>query len=678
MFKKIILSYFPENEIDNNLSPIKFHLNEQFTKIIYENYVKHYFNNKKALQIDSKITYYHPDYFLKYPDNYLEYPDYIKKTDIYYSYKISASLNTYNNYSIHTILTVVDLISLYLYYDYINDKWGDKHLETLLNWINYLVLIFFSHLKEFPYKSDKKNINFITQLLEKIIFQLEEYTKETKQNTKDIKNFIEKLMNLLKTYPDFLIFLYNISKKVSLYFSVKPYTNINLYEYLMTWKLVYLFFSSKRRNYVKSHLQEIKLKKWVPCIDEKMITLLDITFNRDIYSKDFLDDFSSHFLPYFINSLSHLKNISLNDDIENIIEKTLNFKTWWINLIQELQNFNKHIIKDLDITIDQSFDKIQEIITKGINLDDIKMFSKTNENVILYITNIINTFYNWHSDYSQFEFLNNQNFKFLFNTQIDKNTYNMYILADKNYYFQNPIYNKEDKHKIKKFSHSLFPKKIFSYNILVQATKSLLSDFNKKTHIENISSKKYKKILKQYFYKDINLILNKWIENNYLNKYYWNWYKNISFTKKQFSYFRWNIYYPDFLVWYQFLKFNKKKIKKNKILVYSRLKESLFWYLILKKSNLLSTELNSEYINSLLLSSDNSNTNKINFDLEWFYQYFDNKYPEFLEFFYSIKENREFISIFVKIFPYSDKLKNLYVWDNLRDISYYNKKMIKL
>jgi hypothetical protein len=64
------------------------------------------------------------------------------------------------------------------------------------------------------------------------------------------------------------------------------------------------------------------------------------------------------------------------------------------------------------------------------------------------------------------------------------------------------------------------------------------------------------------------------------------------------------------------LKFNKKKIKKDEILLYSRLKETLFGYLILRKLNLLHTELELEYINSLSLSLVGYDIEKVNFDLE--------------------------------------------------------------
>jgi hypothetical protein len=666
MFRKIFLSYFPEEESKNKLSPIQFHLKLLSPKLLYAILSKYSLNNRRTLQIDSKIHYFHPNDFLVSQN--------LQEENLYYSYKIFASLNAYNNYSIQTILATVALINFYLYYDYVPDNKIWEYLNPLLYGVNYLLLMFFSHFKEFPYESDKENLNFMIQLLEKIIFHLE-YTKKPKQNIKNVEVFVKEIMDLIKTYPEFLMFLYNLSKKLYSYFSTKPYTDINLYEYLTSGNLLDFPSEWELRGILKESSKKIFLKRGTLFIDQDMITLLNVIWGDNMHISYFLNKNSVDFLPYFIDSLEHLENVSLDDDIEDIVEKTLDFKSWWEKFIQALKDFNSDNI-DFDITPGQNFDKIQEMMTKEM-MDKVKKVSLINEQFIDYFIFLIGLFYNWNSDNSQFEFLNNQSFDFLFNISIDKNTDIMYVLADKNYFIQSYFY-KNKKLIAKPLHYYSFSKKLISYNILVQATKTLFSDFNKKTHIENISSSSYKEVVKKYFYNDIKSILNKWIEKAYLNRYFWTWYKNMSFTEKQISYFRWNIYYPDFLVWYQFLKFNKKKIKKDEILLYSRLKETLFGYLILRKLNLLHTELELEYINSLSLSLVGYDIEKVNFDLEWFYQYFNDKYSEFLYFFSSVRQNKEFINIFVGNFPNAIKLRSLYVWDNLRDISYYNKRLFKL
>ena len=120
MFRKIFLSYFPKDESENTLSPIHFHMKLLSPKLMYSILSKYSFNNRASLQIDSKIHYFHPH-------NYI-ISNKIQEENFYYSYKIFASLNAYNNYSIQTILAVVALITFYLYYDLVPENKVGKYL----------------------------------------------------------------------------------------------------------------------------------------------------------------------------------------------------------------------------------------------------------------------------------------------------------------------------------------------------------------------------------------------------------------------------------------------------------------------------------------------------------------------------------------------------------------------
>ena len=206
MFRKIFLKYFPENDVKSNISPIKFHLKVLSPKLFYWLSSKYATENRRTVQIDTSFSYFFP-FFNNFSDS--------KKENDFYAYKIFAGLNAYNNYNIYTILPAITLLTLKKYYKYLpEDESLLPYIKPILFWVNYLILMFFSRIKQYESENKKENLIFMLKLLEKTIYHLE-YTKEKKQDLKKVEYFVKNIMDIIKQDQDFVMFLYNATYEIS-------------------------------------------------------------------------------------------------------------------------------------------------------------------------------------------------------------------------------------------------------------------------------------------------------------------------------------------------------------------------------------------------------------------------------------------------------------------------------
>ena len=650
MFKNLLLSFFPE-ETNSRFSPIKFHINLISAKSFYGLNIKYWSENRKLIGIDSMFSFFDAANTIKF--------DSINDENFYYEYKNFAFLNAYDNINIYTILPAVSLITIRYY------AWKKiwKYLDSLLFWINYLLIFFLIRLKEYSW-NDKENLDFMLSFLKELIFNFEK-DKKANQDIEKVNNNVENIMKLLEQNTSFLIFLYKLTNKLSSVFAEKKFTDIIFYENLFFANL--FNFPEDTKKLIKNKAKEIYLKRYSVYIDLDIITLSkyavwDLSHLTYLLNKNNLD----FLLNYFVDSLSYIDDISLEEDVFYVVTEVLNEKKWGILLINSLKDYNSD---NLDFDIDPSvwLEKLQEMMSKEM-MDSVKKLSFVNETFLDFYISVISRKYNALSDTYQFKLLYNTNF--VWKCELNKEYYDIYKVLDMNYFSNSYYYSfRKNVEKYNDFFDTI--KRVLPYSIYDQSLKIVFSDFQKKTKKHYIKSSKYLNMLKKYFYQDLKVLIKKDIQKNYIKKYF----KYISFepNNEQIINFRENIYYPDFIVFYKFLKVLNYKLKKNDLIIVSRIKESLFGYLIFRSINGYSKKYEKLYSLWVWLIAE------ITIDFEKFYQYFIENYPDFIDYFFNIKQNKKFVNILTSAIDQNlDLLKPFYFYDNMKAISLYNKRVFKI
>lgn len=657
MFRKIYLKYFPQEE-NNKLSPIFFHLKLINPKLLYGLSIKYGIENRRVIWLDTR--------FETFTNHNLVFND-IKKESKFYSYKCFSSLNWFDNYNIYTIAPSITLLALNTYYPYLSEKDNlSSYINPILYSIDYIIYMFFSRFKQYESQNDSENLKYMIKLIESTIKHLE-YTKSGKENFNKKNKFIKELIEIINYEPDFLLTLYKITKKLA---KINDFWNdIELYKHFIIWNMLDFQKIDEMIPVLNKNAKKVFINKNSLYIDIDIITMLNIIRWDNSYINYISNTNNEDFLDYFIDAIDYINEINhTNCTIEEIIDNVLNLKKLWENLIWALKEYNTD---NIDIEIEQNLwqDAIKELMNKE-TMENIKKVSSINEQFLDYFIFLINRKLNRNWDKLQNELL--------YNNYINKNenkyeippiTILKYELLDEKYYKESYFY--KNKKNIEKTSDVYSWKQDLIKNLIyIQNLKVILEDFNKKTHIEYIENKDYFELLKKYFKDDIQNLM-KWIENNYLNKYFKNIFSDYKIEKEQLINFRNNIYYPDFIVFYEFCKFFKIKVKKENIIHIARIRESLFGYMILQNTILYSKNIEESYDFWCLLG-DNK------YDFESFFYMFIQKYNWFIDFFSNIKQNKDFINLILEKDYYEDTFSNsMFIYENIKDINYYNKRLFK-
>jgi len=658
MFRKILLKYFPQLDVKSSLSPIKFHLKVLSPKLFYGLSNKYATENRRTIQIDTRFSYFFP-FFNNFKDS--------KKENEFYSYKIFASLNAYNNYNIYTILSSITLLTFRKYYRYISeDESILDYMKPILFGVNYLLLMFFSRIKQYEGENKKENLIFMLNLLEKIIYHLE-YTKDKKPDLKKVEYTVKNIMDILKADQEFMMFLYDTTYSLSKIYEKKSFTDILLYEYFVSWNVLDFPDEQEIKRLLRENCKKMFLKKNTYYIDVDMITLLNIIVGDTTYISYIVNPNSEIYLDYFVDSLAYLDEIDLNKNLTEVVDDVLDFEKWWVWFIESLKEFNTDNI-DLDIDPSLWMQQIQDLMTKEM-MDNVKQISIVNEQFLDYYLLLISRILNNNSDTFQFELRYSQYFYKELIYEEDRKLLNMYKELDKHYFAQCYIYkNKVDKKNY--IDYYEYSSLVFSDLFYKQNIKILLSDFQRKTHLEYIPTASYTKLIKKYFYKDISKLLKN-VEKNYVNKFYSKLIPDFKPTNEQIKNFRQNVYFPDFIVYYLFLKLFNKKIWYDILRNFVRIKETLFGYLVFRHI-VWNSDFDEIYKSWLAIYGS------LDIDITSFHLYITNNYPGFLETFANVKQNKSFVELVQYSVLSDNKNGHILFYDAMKDITNYNKRFFNI
>lgn len=660
MFRKILLSYFADIK-NNELSPIYFHLKLLSPKLFYGISSKYWLENRRSIWLDTNFSY-----FLTSHQKFLS----LKDENFYYAYKNFATLNWYNNYNLYVIINTILLIVLRIYYKYfsISNIW--TYIAPLLYSFNYLIIFFYTRFKQYESDDDIENLDFMIKLLETIIIQFE-------IKNKNVWEISSELMKIIKKEPDFLMFIYKTTKTLSNIYTWKNYTDIVLYNYLIFSSINDLSIDQKLEKNLSDSCKQIFLKRYTFFVWEDIFMIANMVIGDGWYIWYFINPKNLDFLNYFISSLSHIDDINFKKPLYEIIDHVLNFDIWGSKFIKALKNFNAD---NVNINIDTSLwlEQVQELMSKE-TIDAVKKVSNINEQFLDYYILLVSRRINNSQDNLQTELLNEKSISklkktntFLYKQKYYEKIRENYILLDKNYFVQSMFF------KSKKIVSSInlsynFIDKVFAYQVSISSKKAILTDFWKKSHKEYVNHKEYLSILKKHFQKDISYFLDsKDLWKDYLWKYYPWCFDDYKFTEQELINFKENIYYPDFIVYYNFLKTSKKKFNQQELLIASRLKDSLFWYIISQFILWYNKEIEEIY-----LSWVNFYAYDFKIDLDKFYRDFTHKHWPLLNVFANVNQNKRFLDISLSLIE-KVNYKNFYIYDVMKDITYYNKRMFKV
>lgn len=658
MFRKILLSYFPD--IKNiELSPIYFHLKLLSSKLFYGISSKYWVENRRNIGLDTSFSYFFP-YNIKFK--------YSKDESFFYSYKNFASLNGFDNYNIYVIIPSLLILILKTYYKYFDEKDFSNFINPLLYSFNYLFVFFYTRFKQYETDNDSLNLEFMINLLEQTIVNLEKKNKNQEKLTLE-------LIKIIKKEPELLMFIYKTTRFLETIHSWKTYTDIVLYDYLVSSSVNNLSWDPELASDLNKNLKQIFLKRYTYYVSDDMIILLNMIVWDRWYIWYFINPKNIDFIPYFVDSLSHIDNIDFKKDIIEVVDDILNFKLWWKYYVNALKNFNAD---NIDITIEPNInpDQVQELMSKE-TMDIVKKVSNINEQFLDYYTLLVSRKVNNNWDNLQIELLNPiylYPFKkkniFSYKQKYYQRLRQQYIKLDKNYFFQSFSF------KTKKISKNIwltynFVDRMLNYEINLASKKNILLDFSKKTHKEYVDNTKYTNLLRVFFEKEISyFISSKDLKKDYLQKYYPWCFNDYNLTKQQINNFKENIYYPDFITYIKFLKFIKKKFKEEELILAWRYKETLFWYIIFQY-----TIWYSEDIEKLYLSWLNFYNSDIHINIKKFYDYFIKEYSEFVEVFSAVNQNKKFSDIGLSLLNKIKNDKDIYIYETIKDITSYNKRI---
>ena len=661
MFRKIILSFFPEEEKKSVLSPIKFHLNMLAPKLFYWLSLKHSLDNRRLVATDARFSYF-------FPAN-IQFKDFSDEK-LFYSYKSYALLNWYYNYNLSTILPVVTLITFSRFFDELPDENYSSLLKPILYWVNYILLLFLWHFKEYDLSLTKpERLKFMLKLLDEVIFYME-FTKDEKKDYNLAKQTTKKIMDIINKRADFVMFLYNITEELASIYEWKNINIMKLYEHFIAWMLMDFPSKDEFKWILNTTVKKIFVKRFSLYLDADIITLCNVLSWDNIHINYLVSPNNEDFLPYFAQALEYIWEMDLDKPLTEIIDKVLNFDVFGENLINALKDFNTDNV-DIWINPDMDFSQVQEMLSQSM-MDNVKKISLINEQFLDFLILLISRRLNYEWDNYQWELKKYKLWKIDYKAFLEefsdeelKKLKSAYKILDFDY-FENSYFYKTKKHiKAKDFYFTFM--NVGIPLIVENAKKVLLEEYTEKWFDNKITIPDYFKLLKKYFYSDIEELLRN-------PKKYLSFYKNysrISITDKQVLNFKKNIYYPDFLVYYSFLsRFKPKKTLKNTLFL-SLLKQSLFGYLIAIRVSKNSVAIDNYYLEFLW--------NFVELDDDFFetLKDIDKSLDSFIEFFVKVKQNKQFVAVVdKKLSDIPENKKKYFIFDAMLDITRYNKRTI--
>ncbi len=378
LFKRILLSLFPEQMVNQPINPasmfISFISAKQFFSVVNRKVVENYKLNLFDISLDSF------DVKIWFGEN----PTIkVKDIDFYYSYWVVSNFNGYRFFSPANIwICMVFLSSIYTKDSF---EWEDLHyLNDFLINIFLITFVFISRIKVFPFENDQQNYKWFIE----VFFNFFKEIIAQNGKTIDDKKFEEMKNKLIKENIQVFFMLFYFYKRLNQIFfdkriQEKEFYNLLFYDELKKWnyKFLLLDFVDNYAKYTRNEIFSTTEKKVINLVlpadllikylydgDDTLGVIEYVT--SSIYDKKILDEYINSFLKS-------------DEKLEELIEYMTNYHLFkrkyfkWVKkyIVNKFKNQTYDIDDEIDEFISQVWDnenpeniKIPERIKKESNM----------------------------------------------------------------------------------------------------------------------------------------------------------------------------------------------------------------------------------------------------------------------------------------------------------------------
>lgn len=718
LFQKMLSSLFPKHMLEHPMNPISafisFILPKQFFSIINRKVVENYKLNMFDISLesfDARVGFWE-DGFLKPKE--LEFD--------YYWYNVVSNLNWYRFFSPWMLATII----CFLDSNYSRKKfWAEKisNQKLFFEWSKTLYLltfVFFSRVKVFPYKNDRENFNWYIKLLNNFFaFRL------TKAKIKISSQKYEKLFSSLVSDLQLHLFIFEILKKLNNILQNQTFWDKEVYAWIFSWdmrkheaKFLYdewlhnvpitskeTFFSSNEINILESILPADILINYL--FDGKNFALWEIA--SGIYDKKKLDEI--------------LKNIEW-ENFEKALLYLTDYNNFKNNYFEWAKKYFSSINEDQDYleleAMQKQLDELAKIIEKegdlpkGVKIPErFKNESIMFEKIVNFYITFIGGFWiaRWDNYYLRlFRKEKIQNFVAK-NIQESLKQDAMFFYGwifynySKNLFFYKYVFDKVKsgqerftlpfRSTFRDVHANIYLIYLMSENFLI----NVLQDINFKDIKLNIKDEKILNHFRKDYLPAVQTLLQSKdiLKSVYQKIFYFTDFDQKFFTSQDEFNLKENIYCLDFWLWFEtILNIKNQKIdflEKYSVLsiiwIFSFLRETLFWYFLLRsyfeKNNTWKQDIFLKvYLIDIVWITDQY-LSKIANLLENIYQKHKNILTDWIE----LDENKSFLQLWEKSRTHFIKDKSdseIISWVSgedinwlrwyLKNIVFYNKKYI--
>ena len=727
LFKRLLLTLFPEPEWDLQFNPATFFINfvsaKQFFTVILrkivENY-KLYFYDINFDPFEVKI------WFWETPTIRLS------EVEKYFSYISVAEMNWYRFFSPVVVSTALGFVAAY--------KTGDifkkyKDFKLYINFVLSVVLlyyVFLARIKKVTHLPKKQAFNHFLD----IFFNFYKFVNEYNDLKVD-NNFYEEIKNkLLKEKIDLFFAIFYVYAKAERIFFLH---NVGMKDKeFFEW----LFYDEskvgKYKNIIKDYLDNYEYYQKEPTFSTTEKMILNLIFPSDVLIRFFLD-WPECF--EIVNSV--LWEIFKDWKLDNILKDFLDIEKWEDNVYKFLEyitdykvykngyfkGVKKFIFKALNVKSKSISEEYIEDLLSSFSPDmklppEVKREGMLAERLVNFYLSFIWSFWIWRWDTGYFRIYK----KFILEDIISSLETNfnwdtfyfigwlLYLYWKNVFYYQYAFESiKSGKQTFRLPTRPLY-KEIYSSPALIHflnesAFINLIEDLNYKDiklyvrhskiidNFKNMFWESISKVLKSesdeildFFYKDIFDLLD--LNDKYI------WFKE-DILESEIKFLKNNLYSLDFWIFKDVINefiANKKLIKSeltNIILLHvlAILRQTIFGLLILytyfkeekKEKNIRLDDLLKIYYSEVLLLSFDEKL------YDFFSKLFNNllkKYEYFLKIFIKLDDNKEFLKIlfenwteFIDGFKENEEILWFIKWEDvvwfrwvLKNITFYNKR----
>lgn len=617
LFKRILLSLFPEQMVNQPINPasmfISFISAKQFFSVVNRKVVENYKLNLFDISLDSfdvKIWFW-------------ENPTIkVKDIDFYYSYWVVSNFNGYRFFSPANIwICMVFLTSIYTK-DSFEGEYKEYLNEFLIN-IFLITFVFISRIKVFPYDDNQQNykwfievfFNFFKEIISQNAKKIDDKTFEALKNT------------LIKDNMQIFFMLFYFYKRLNKIFfdkriQEKEFYNLLFYDELKkgNYKFLLLDFVDNYEKYTRNEIFSTTEKKVINLVlpadllikylydGDETLWVIDYVVSN-VYERKVLDEYINSFLKS-------------DDKLEELIEYMTNYQLFKRKYFKWVKKYIVNKFKNQTYDIDDEIDDFISQVGDTENPDNIKIPEriKKESNMMERFINFYLTFLwgFWISRWDNFflrlfrrdildQILDSGDILEMKQDALFFYGWLLYNYSKNVFYYKYALDNVrawKDKFNLpfrstfKEVYSNTFILRLFDENFIW----SILQDINSKDIKIYIQNKEILSYFKNFFADDISKLV-KLDDKSFVNNIYDRityFLKNINkfstilssnFNAKDISNIKENIYTFDFWLWIDFLDMLKsykinlaEKYSDFSILwIVAVLRDTIFWFLLYLK-----------------------------------------------------------------------------------------------